>query len=252
MTLRRSPAIGESLANSSKSSTTPEETAVSFTISSPSKRGFGIDGKLEELNSNDDIKLSATYTLPKRQSSSASASPVPFYKNYHMQNQAQSPQLSYNVKVPPKLAEDAGSHVSATLSLKDLAGNEQPAASSRQQTSPISFTKKSLFDMDNANSLTLADKLRNEANKYCEVTGSNKSLSHFDQKQPTVTDRTKREIITGSTQSLNESVMQGNSNSNNSAPSSSSATSTTTTHKQLQYAERRPSWRLKFDAGSKV
>jgi hypothetical protein len=71
--------------------------------------------------------------------------------------------------------------------------------------------KRSLFDMDNASSLTLAEKLRNEANKYSETPSA---------AQPTV-DQSKND-------ETSSSPVHGSS------------------------TERRPSWRLKLDAGSKV
>lgn len=257
--LRRHPAECDSHStgsgNSNDNNNKPDETQVSFTISSPMKRP-----PIEATPATDpantvaitagDQRLSASYTLPKRQSSSANASPVPFYKNHHMQQQQQ--QLSVNVKIPPQQKEGGETaNVSATLNL-----------AADNNSSPKSFAKKSLFDLDNANSLTLADKLRNEANKYTELSASNKSLNSIEQRPisggggggvggtcndlsghpPQPPERTKREIITGSTQSLNENVQLNNQQAAVATPPS----------KQLQYAERRPSWRLKFDAGSKV
>lgn len=201
------------------------EETVSFTLSSPSKKQDQ-DGGDQKPGEN---RLSASYTLPKRQSSSANASPVPFYKNHQMQNQQLAP-LNFHAKVPSPTSavapkpSDIEPTVTATLSL-----NEPSSLSS----SPRHFGKKSLFDLDNANSLSLADKLRNEANKYTDLSASNKSLNAAEPPHPP--ERSKRELITGSTQSLNENVIL-----NHAAP------------KQIQYAERRPSWRVKVDAGSKV
>jgi hypothetical protein len=78
--------------------------------------------------------------------------------------------------------------------------------------------KRSLFDMDNASSLTLAEKLRNEANKYSETPAAAAAA------QP--------------------SVEQSQVGLKNDEFSSSPVHGTST--------ERRPSWRLKLDAGSKV
>lgn len=76
---------------------------------------------------------------------------------------------------------------------------------------PISDEKRSLFDLDNENSITLADKLRNEANKY------------YDDGVVKINDD---DVVLrrGPNSSIDSNAM----------------------------AERRPSWRLKFDAGSKV
>lgn len=80
--------------------------------------------------------------------------------------------------------------------------------------------KRSLFDIDNASSLTLAEKLRNEANKYNEVSKSNNDIS----------------------QTNDIAVEFRKSDSTPSSPH----------HQISSAAERRPSWRLKFDAGNKV
>lgn len=81
--------------------------------------------------------------------------------------------------------------------------------------------KRSLFDMDNAASLSLAEKLRNEANKY-----SNNDVSTI----------VGNKHLAGKT--------EDNERKSDSTPSSPA-------HHGMA-AERRPSWRLKFDAGSKV
>lgn len=75
--------------------------------------------------------------------------------------------------------------------------------------------------MDNAASLSLAEKLRNEANKY-----SNNDVSSI----------VGSKNLTGKT--------EDNDRKSDSTPSSPA-------HHGMA-AERRPSWRLKFDAGSKV
>lgn len=76
---------------------------------------------------------------------------------------------------------------------------------------PISDEKRSLFDLDNENSITLADKLRNEANKYYD----------------------------DGVVKLNEDDVVLRRGANSTSDSNA-------------LAERRPSWRLKFDAGCKV
>lgn len=84
----------------------------------------------------------------------------------------------------------------------------------------FSRDKRSLFDIDNASSLSLADKLRNEANKYNEVTKSNSDVSQITE---------------------NDNLVNTKTDSTPSSPQNHQVT-----------AERRPSWRLKFDAGNKV
>lgn len=217
------PAANEVVLRKSAKQPSPEkrEETVSFTLSAPLKKPHdevSVDQKPQ------DNRLLTSYTLPKRQL--ASASPVPFYKNQSMQNNNTSPSSqTFYVKVPSSTLrhnfENETPSASATLSLSE---------STSLSSSPRNLNKKSLFDLDNANSLSLADKLRNEANKYTDISASNKSLNMVETK-----DLSKREQITGSTQSLTDNVILNHA-----------------TPKQIQYAERRPSWRLKFDAGSKV
>jgi hypothetical protein len=77
--------------------------------------------------------------------------------------------------------------------------------------------KRSLFDLDNANSLTLAEKLRNEANKYSTI-----HQIHTEQ-SATVPFKTEDATYDVSSSPINSTI-----------------------------AECRPSWRLKLDASSKV
>lgn len=107
-----------------------------------------------------------------------------------------------------------------------------PYVQEKPDTPTVDFTfsktrdKRSLFDIDNASSLSLADKLRNEANKYSEASRSNSDVSTIGlHKNAAIDAETERKY--GSTPS---SPMHHHGNT----------------------AERRPSWRLKFDAGCKV
>lgn len=109
--------------------------------------------------------------------------------------------------------------------------------SHRDKQTPIEFTfskpmrdKRSLFDLDNASSLSLADKLRNESDKYLETSRSNNDVSSMGQQQT---------VSTGSAISDANEIER----KYGSTPSSPMHHIT---------AERRPSWRLKIDAGSKV
>ncbi|XP_037908812.1 protein phosphatase 1 regulatory subunit 12B isoform X3 [Hermetia illucens] len=91
--------------------------------------------------------------------------------------------------------------------------------------------KRSLFDIDNANSLTLAEKLRNEANKYNEsVSQSNTDIMSVG--------LTTRPTVTGT----DEIADERSGRRPESMPSSPL---------HMNAAERRPSWRLKFDSGNK-
>lgn len=121
--------------------------------------------------------------------------------------------------------------------------------------------KRSLLDMDNASSLSLADKLRNEANKY---SGENAGREHFgpktetmnvaaceqiDKKTGTATSPTSPNGLYQSCGVASSTSSIGNVSAGG-APATSSSITTSTTNCHAN--ERRPSWRLKLDAGCKV
>lgn len=98
------------------------------------------------------------------------------------------------------------------LGITDDDKNDKINTAAVNKTAAATQKQRSLFELDNASSLSLADKLRNEANKYADVSDSEKGM-----KKP--------------------------SNSNPTSP---------TSYQPPPSSERRPSWRLKLDAGSKV
>lgn len=91
--------------------------------------------------------------------------------------------------------------------------------------------KRSLFDIDNASSLSLADKLRNEANKYSELS-SGRTSANIDV--------------------FSASELEKQNKKSDSTPTSPTSYQPPSINPNLQTSERRPSWRLKLDAGSKV
>lgn len=112
----------------------------------------------------------------------------------------------------------------------------QPAPTTTTTTT-TAINKRSLLDLDNASSLSLADKLRNEANKYSDenrsattnsVSDNNHSQNHKIGGAGNETESTTSGLVTHATLHLNSGA---------SVPSAT---------------ERRPSWRLKLDSGSKV
>lgn len=127
--------------------------------------------------------------------------------------------------------------------------------------------KRSLLDIDNASSLSLADKLRNEANKYADENagrdnnfGLNKEATceQIDKKTGTPTTPTSPNGLyqsSGVASSTSSSITNVNSNTTHATTSTittNSTTSSTTTSLNSHANERRPSWRLKLDAGCKV
>lgn len=109
--------------------------------------------------------------------------------------------------------------------------------------------KRSLFDIDNASSLSLADKLRNEANKYSDDSagrdnfGSNKNALNL-----TETDKTKK---TGTSPTSPTSYHPTMTNVASTSTACTTTASVVNSHTSV-VNERRPSWRLKLDAGCKV
>lgn len=134
--------------------------------------------------------------------------------------------------------------------------------------------KRSLFDLDNASSQTLADKLRSEANKYSYdekrgaiFAGETSSTPH----DSSIERDTSASPITGvgynynSRRSLDSSSLPssplhtrdretGGGGGGGGSDTSSTASTVTSggSVNNILYADRRPSWRLKFDTGSKV
>uniref|UniRef100_A0A2M4CS52 Protein phosphatase 1 regulatory subunit 12a isoform x3 n=1 Tax=Anopheles darlingi TaxID=43151 RepID=A0A2M4CS52_ANODA len=131
-------------------------------------------------------------------------------------------------------------------------------------TSSSTYTKRSLFDIDNANSLTLAEKLRQEANKYAIAADADSELGPlgedstalFRPAQPTTVTNTND--ATPAESDSNSGSNATNALTDNSAtvaaagaPLSPSLRKDATTVGGGSAAERRPSWRLKVDGGSK-
>lgn len=97
--------------------------------------------------------------------------------------------------------------------------------------------KRSIFDIEDANSLSLADKLRNEANKYSDKS-SGQNRNSVNQSEG---DRTtyKKSCSTPTSPSITSNAVMATTTGNPSIVNSHTN-------------ERRPSWRLKLDTGCKV
>ncbi|XP_053673361.1 protein phosphatase 1 regulatory subunit 12A isoform X2 [Anopheles nili] len=269
-----------------RSEQTAEEVAVSasFTIAAP---GTGIEdggdaggggsevrrrrrSVPEQDEEEDDSKVTVSYTIsaPVRQISPSS--PRTNVTNSKESGELLSgaiagdvPAVSATFHVPTVAGTD-GVATSATIRTSSGAGGvvsnsdsstvptttttsniNTSVSSNNNHNTAATYTKRSLFDIDNANSLTLAEKLRHEANKYAIAAVADGDLdSHL-------------------TSRVTSSGGEGNGSSPN-APADNSATSAAavppaspTLRKAdsaamaAATAERRPSWRLKVDGGSK-
>ncbi|XP_037036578.1 protein phosphatase 1 regulatory subunit 12C isoform X12 [Bradysia coprophila] len=195
-----------------------------------------------------DDKVTATYTInPPPTSTSPSSNTVSFSAivpiaksvNESKDTELVESTISATINVPPPSNAKTDLEMLTKTASPTIAQTNFKFDSSRssdtteESTKPVEndvklefpFTKshrdkRSLFDMDNAASLSLAEKLRNEANKY-----SNNDVSS----------------IVGNKHLSGKA--EDNERKSDSTPSSPA-------HHGMA-AERRPSWRLKFDAGSK-
>ncbi|XP_031620321.1 protein phosphatase 1 regulatory subunit 12A isoform X2 [Contarinia nasturtii] len=107
--------------------------------------------------------------------------------------------------------------------------------------------KRSLLDIDNASSLSLADKLRNEANKYSDENAGREHLgTNKDALNLAANEQTDKKTGSPTTPTSPTSLYQPNI-----VASSTTAAAVATTTTNSHTNERRPSWRLKLDAGCK-
>lgn len=105
--------------------------------------------------------------------------------------------------------------------------------------------KRSLLDIDNASSLSLADKLRNEANKYSDENAGREHLgTNRDALNVAATEQSDKKTGSPTTPTSPTALYQP------SVVASSTSTATTTLNSHTN--ERRPSWRIKSDTGCKV
>lgn len=161
--------------------------------------------------------------------------------------------------------------------------NDTPTTTTPTLDSPVRLRdKRSLFDIDNASSQTLADKLRHEVNRYgydekrggiFEAGGAGVLPSHesstdrdssisplFGNLGPIAGGAAAGAYNYNSRRSLDSSSSLPNSplhhirdrESGGSETSANAGGSTLSGGSNASAAERRPSWRLKFDSGSKV
>ncbi|KAJ6642027.1 Protein phosphatase 1 regulatory subunit 12A, partial [Pseudolycoriella hygida] len=195
----------------------------------------------------DDDKVTATYTINPPPSTSPSSNSVSFSaivpiatKSVNESKELVESTISATINVPPPsnaktdlemLTKTASPTIAQTNFKYENTRSSEPTEESTKSVEndvklefPFSTKshrdKRSLFEMDNAASLSLAEKLRNEANKY-----SNNDVSTI----------VGNKHLSGKTDDIERRT--------DSTPSSPA-------HHGMA-AERRPSWRLKFDAGSK-
>ncbi|KAL1376744.1 hypothetical protein pipiens_004305 [Culex pipiens pipiens] len=232
----------------------PVSVSASFTVSAPpsttnaksaaqrtgdgggggSGEGGGGDGTVD-----DDSKISVSYTIaaPKGSESSVAATTASAAKE-KSKDDAVSTTATFSVPTP------AANNLNKKTESDEFT---KPTAAIRAPASSFSTSKRSLFDIDNANSLTLAEKLRQEANKYAESDKEN-FVSSAKSSAKTSSESTAAAAapanVTPAAAAEGTVLLRKDS----SAPSSPLHQHH---HQPSTLAERRPSWRLKVDGGSK-
>uniref|UniRef100_A0A8D8CPM1 Protein phosphatase 1 regulatory subunit 12B n=1 Tax=Culex pipiens TaxID=7175 RepID=A0A8D8CPM1_CULPI len=233
----------------------PVSVSASFTVSAPpsttnaksaaaqrtgdgggggSGEGGGGDGTAD-----DDSKISVSYTIaaPKGSESSVAATTASAAKE-KSKDDAVSTTATFSVPTP------AANNLNKKTESDEFT---KPTAAIRAPASSFSTSKRSLFDIDNANSLTLAEKLRQEANKYAESDKEN-FVSSAKSSAKTSSESTAAAAapanVTPAAAAEGTVLLRKDS----SAPSSPLHQHH---HQPSTLAERRPSWRLKVDGGSK-
>ncbi|XP_049293860.1 protein phosphatase 1 regulatory subunit 12B isoform X5 [Anopheles funestus] len=156
------------------------------------------------------------------------------------------------------IVSNSDSNTTSTITNTTSNNNTTSASSNTNHNTAATYTKRSLFDIDNANSLTLAEKLRHEANKYAIAAVADGDLdSHLVTRVPNSNSTTN-----SGGESNSNSGSSTNAPVDNSAVSAAAAGSAVPPSPTLRKsadsvattgatAERRPSWRLKVDGGSK-
>lgn len=208
-----------------------------------SGEGGGGDGTADD----DGSKISVSYTIaaPKSMETESSVAATITAATAKEKSKDDAVSTTATFSVPPP----AVNNLNKKTESDELTKPTTPASVTttiRAPTSSFSTSKRSLFDIDNANSLTLAEKLRQEANKYAESDKENfVSSAKSSTKSPSEsTTAAAPANVTPAAAAEGTVLLRKDS----SAPSSP-------LHQHHQQpstlAERRPSWRLKVDGGSK-
>ncbi|XP_039445097.1 protein phosphatase 1 regulatory subunit 12A isoform X10 [Culex pipiens pallens] len=199
-----------------------------------SGEGGGGDGTAD-----DGSKISVSYTIaaPKGSESSVAAT-IGSAAKEKSKDDAVSTTATFSVPTP------AANNLNKKTESDEFT---KPTATIRAPASSFSTSKRSLFDIDNANSLTLAEKLRQEANKYAESDKENfvsSAKSSAKTSSETTAAAAAPANVTPAAAAEGTVLLRKDS----SAPSSPLHQHH---HQPSTLAERRPSWRLKVDGGSK-
>lgn len=229
-------------------SVTASETATSATIKS---------------TEDDEIVTSVTLVLPNSRSAALSSSSTSVTMNVpavmstsHSSTAIKKTDLDMlTIKASPTKLSASATAIDSNSNSQTFSKLSTDAIQSNQMYSlgitdddkngkTVIHQKRSLLDIDNASSLSLADKLRNEANKYSDENAGRDHLStsKIDIVNAASNEQSDKKTGSPTTPTSPTSLYQPN------VVISSTSTATLNSHTN----ERRPSWRLKLDAGCKV
>uniref|UniRef100_A0A1Q3FTM3 Protein phosphatase 1 regulatory subunit 12a n=2 Tax=Culex tarsalis TaxID=7177 RepID=A0A1Q3FTM3_CULTA len=231
---QQQPAVSASFTLSAPPSTTSSKSAALRTGDGGGGTGEGGGG--DGTADDDGSKISVSYTIAAPKSTGSESSVATAAAKEKNKDDAVSTTATFSVPTP----------AANNLNKKTETDELTKPTTIRTPASSFSTSKRSLFDIDNANSLTLAEKLRQEANKYAEsdkenFVSSTKSATKSASESATAAAPAN---VTPAAAAEGTVLLRKDS----SAPSSPLHQHH---HQPSTLAERRPSWRLKVDGGSK-
>lgn len=177
---RLSESSSTALASENSSS---NEVAVNYTISSPLRKT--LRASFEKNDEEDDQKISATFTIsppPKPNTNTINQLANRLEKDFVLESDAGTNSVTATINVPLIPNKTLmGLDFSDKLKKTDHPSPTSPTVNQRIPPVP---QPRSLFDIDNASSLKLADQIQEEANKYDANALSDSPLSEFTEGLP--------------------------------------------------------------------
>lgn len=241
------------------SATDDSKISVSYTITTPRHSSSVTSGSSDSTTTAKDSKskdssapsVTATFSVPTAASIISSSNTTnnnnPNSSNNNLYKKTDSDDLTKTTSTSTKPSVSTAAGDSSSISTP---ASSTSVTATIRTPGPFSATKRSLFDIDNANSLTLAEKLRQEANKYAESDKENFVSSKVPTTAATAATTTKSSSESTASNTTPAAAVEGTVllRKDTSAPSSPLHHHH---HQPSAAAERRPSWRLKVDGGSK-
>lgn len=246
-----SVATSETATNATIKTNDDDEIVTSVTLVLPNSRTSSTSSSSTSSSSTSSTTTSVTMNVPAVMSSSPSS----------IANKKTD--LDLLTKVSPtkhNTADNSSSNQTLTkLSTDSMQSNQMHkdcmygmGITDDDKNGKAAIQKRSLLDIDNASSLSLADKLRNEANKYSDENAGREHLgTNKDALNQAANEQSDKKTGSPTTPTSPTSLYQPNIVASSTFTATAASGATTTTPNS-HTNERRPSWRLKLDAGCKV